>query len=522
MDWLGPDSKWREQILERRRHQRRQMLVVLVGGSALVGAFYLWWLAQALPVPGFELIGGGVAVALLGGMLVIVGATEWSLRRERRLLERVAACDGLVCPRCRRPAERSEDDAYCKRCKRSYSADKLRMFWIEFPRTGVWDYYARFPEEGKRSAGMSAGWRAGGGTVLAVCLILVAMRVFVHPSAPLSFFLWDTLTSVLPYALFGIAGTLVARALVRRGSEPRCAECGYQKPPEGPVSERCPECAADWNAVGGTVYGRRAAGGRSIAWAAALAVLALAAAAPHWTAAPSRWLPTGLLINDAVYGTLNDRAWSEINQRRLTAEQRNELARKLLDRRLERGRLGHEGSAWLWKQVAGGKLPSELAERFYDEFFEARLVTPERVPAGRPFTARMEVHARYTPLPPIVKEAALIEGLYVGPAAEPIGRRDRFDYLGLLDEPEYAFSAVVPPQPPGQVELRMVFWFVVNNGITARIAGWEDDGQPWFAPTVVYRRRYELKASVLVEDGMAKGATNTERTGDRGTRPATR
>ncbi len=159
----------------------------------------------------------------------------------------------------------------------------------------------------------------------------------------------------------------------RIGSALHCEHCGYPFSEEG--GKNCPECGSVWSAQVGTIAGEPRRSSTFIAVGAVLMVLALSLSlSPLLAGSISRFVPTGVLIGQvAGVGGSTPGAWAELTKRTLTEEQTSDLIRRLLDTRLESGRLDGRSAAWLDGQFAAGGLDAALTARYYREMVSLRL-----------------------------------------------------------------------------------------------------------------------------------------------------
>jgi hypothetical protein len=176
-----------------------------------------------------------------------------------------------------------------------------------------------------------------------------------------------------PLLLAGIGFSLMAAGAARRvGDTVHCAACDYQMRPGTEAAAACPECGAKWSAPGGTVVGRLKRN-RTIFWGG-LVVAALYLSGPLSGLLLGRSLhlmaaPTARLIDRVVAAAPGGATatWDELGSRLLTPGQEIELARGLLDKRLERRCLSRDAQAWLETAIAGGRLPEALVDRYDGE-----------------------------------------------------------------------------------------------------------------------------------------------------------
>ncbi|MHC4217124.1 MAG: hypothetical protein ACYSU7_01585 [Planctomycetota bacterium] len=207
--------------------------------------------------------------------------------------------------------------------------------------------------------------------LLAVAAIIVLVSIMWMTFADVGF--PAALRRFGPLLLVGIGASLMATGARRRvGTTEHCAACDYEKKPGADAPDTCPECGAEWLTRGGIVIGRLKRN-RVLFWAG-LAVAALYLAGPLSALLLGRSLhleatPTARLIEQVVAAAPGgaSAAWDVLRDRPMTTEQQIDLARGLLDKRLERRFLSRDAEAWLETVMTSARMPEALVERYYTE-----------------------------------------------------------------------------------------------------------------------------------------------------------
>lgn len=297
----------------------------------------------------------------------------------------------------------------------------------------------------------------------------------------------------------------------REGDTRHCAQCDYEyafddatDSPDAP--NRCPECGHAWryNLVRGRLVRSRT---RIVAASILLALGAVLVFTPVlWRGSLHRLLPTGVLAWLVAQSPRDAfAAWAELNTRTLSAEQRVQLARRLLDAR--RGsRLWFDAANFLEAEVTAGTLPPELVERYYAEMFTVRLSTPARARVGEAFDVRLvEGMAWDTPGHRVVVYFAgfSVDG---GP---PAARRDEVVWGTLIAvddvragrNDQYRPTASLTITTRGTHTVRAAMWVAVvplSSGVHQPIA-WSASGEPTRPAGALWWENRVLEAVVEVE-----------------------
>ncbi|MCC6907609.1 MAG: hypothetical protein IT430_06695 [Phycisphaerales bacterium] len=344
-----------------------------------------------------------VPVALNGAIAI------FSIRqalREWRILHRVPEFDAMVCPKCLSTMEHAGgDNVQCPKGHAVWPRTELRQFWEQFglARMASWRTLAEQRRRHERRRwdvmGRHREWiqrhpvLAFTTVPLLMTLVYCGVLALVIPSYRLEAlrfapFMWIVATGAICLALGGKQ---------RRGSEPHCARCEYERAvSQESATSLCPECGAAWNAPGGTVRGTISSKPPLLVAGAILLVLGMSGFQASQTGPISAWFasatPTSALIATLGSSTAGGAAdWVELGNRTLAPEQRDRLAELLLDQRLEVSYFSAtDGAAWIESQISAGTLPAELTERFFREALALRLDGPESARVGEECTVAVE------------------------------------------------------------------------------------------------------------------------------------
>ena len=513
MSWHDPKGPWSQRQKWRIRSLEVSVAMVLL--TALGLFVMLWWQDVSTPLPGV----GGLFDDLLLPFLLPVSAFAFvflaflvnRIRIERTVLKEVPRTEGHVCPRCRTGLPQTSEGT-CPKCRSPFAESELQAYWVDY-----------VLEPGRiRPWGRSASWP----------------RKLIH--APhlllrnfwLSFQVVYLLAAVL--VMWWISGVSFTGALYRylplflgisllfflylqphrqrTGRTQHCAACDYQRAPEGPNPERCPECGADWSRPGGVIVGTRNKRRRNLWLACGLSVVALTllmlsnSARSGWVL---RALPTRALIHDTTHACgFTAAEWQEIGRRQLTSEQVLQLARGLLEKRLREDYLNRTEGGWLWTQVSTAALPNELVQRYYQEMLDVWIDPPEKAKVGQVVQLSLGAEFRSSNPPRSIKEVVYFGGFYVDdePAPLPLsGDRVHAEvpchtYPILLDE--YPIQARFQPMQAGPVRVRAVLYFAVLSLATGfpPAVQWHADGTATLPPNVLWSQRIALSKEIEIAE----------------------
>ena len=371
MTWTDPKSAWL------RRQRRRVALAgvqcagaaaLLAGGIVLAVTIMRIWGSHAMPGP---LVAVMLIPVAAGGIVLAVAVGQ--LGRERRIRRRVPQQGGLVCPKCLAPGPARDERFECSRCGETHGPADLRRYWEQyaFSRT---EARQRLPRRGE---GLWSAWqrrvRSWSAAKLGAYTAIVFASVYLLTGLGFGMLSGGVAASMRAHAsllLFGLGVALITAGMKRRiGDSEHCAACDYEKAPGEEAAAACPECGADWQAPGGTLYGRLRQN-RALLWAG-VAVAALYLARPFADMLVGRaWylrvMPTSVLIDEIVAAPRGfvDDEWSVLRTRWLTPDEELELAEGLLEKRRRRGYLSSDDRQWLEDAIDGGRLPAEIAQRY--------------------------------------------------------------------------------------------------------------------------------------------------------------
>ncbi|GMU82108.1 MAG: hypothetical protein AMXMBFR47_19790 [Planctomycetota bacterium] len=315
----------------------------------------------------------------------------------------------------------------------------------------------------------------------------------------------STLLSYSPFVLVFVGIAVLRRARRRIGSTRRCRKCDYQQAPDADPGPRCPECGADWSAPDGIIRGDRQPHGTLRMWtgivtlAAGVALIALQFTAPlalnDWL---SRRLPTSVLIEQAITTKSFDRSeWSALSLRLLTPEQERRLAGGLLDAARQRGHLSHGASAWFTTMLAGGRLPSDLRDRYYREMLRVEIDAPAEVIVGERFEIELRSSFRSDSGPSTADEVVYFDGFYLRDRADPIAPNADGNYAILFSDTE-APRAMIHADTSGTLHIRAVLWLAVGPD-AMQVGQWQPGHPPVFPPGKVdWLQRIEVERAITV------------------------
>ena len=556
MGWEDPDSLWAQGM--RRSIRRHKWLMALsVSAQAVVVAVMV---GLYVFVSQIDTLGMGHLVRgpmlLFGAMAVwgiVIGpiATGKAIRRYRTLMSLVPQTGGRVCIKC---AEVLDEDAQCATCRRKYDLESLRDFWEQ---VGLAPRSANM-----RAAELLQASRTDGGGRFSRLILLMQRKPVLSVLASAVFAVMAPAValplvfggSVLGYMvecvpwgittafmLTGILLVISGLGIKRVGTSRHCPSCGYQQAPSA-NPQRCPECGNDWQGMGGAVSGRGTRRPYRVAIGVLVAVFGVAGtffangSRSSMGQAAAGWgkglLPTSSLIEDIAGGLIDDQsAWDALAERELTAEQVNELAARLLDRRADDdglSMLSRRAEAWFVARLAAGDLPADIVERYHDEMVDVSLRVPdEPVVVGIPFTVSAAWKRRgniYHTATGADDSRVAFVGFYLGSASERIasGMRVRYGHPGGVEPSadadggriELLGSSVQPgdwtpegdrhrltitSEQAGPLTVRAVLWEIVapTSVLSARL-GRDPEGNPILPPTVTWSKRVELSAVVEV------------------------
>lgn len=457
---------------------------IAVAFSAIVGlaAFaFITYLLRGTSV-GIPMVWMVVGVPLLCAVFFVPSILL--AKRTRRIAALVPEHDGMVCPKCIVAAQRCDDvqKVQCAKCSRVYHVDALRRFW---------DMSVNDPMEAARFLGTELMKSECNDSSFSALLrrLIVRRRTSVVWVIAINAVIWlgagtlfgvfrggSLLSGALTYShmfIFMTGFFLISIGLKqRRGNARRCAACKYQRVPNGDDAQlRCPECGADWNAIGGTEYGEVRRQPQLIVAGAVCVLLALIIMGPmQFGGWGKKIMPTNWLISEIASAprgfTMHE--WQELNTRTLTQAQLLTLAKGLVDKQLRKGYLSSDAENWMTAQIAAGALPDELVQRYYQQTLDVWIVAPERANVGE--NIELAIGTRYrVVMTNNPKPVALVSGFFIGDETEPRGRQNagiagislgkvRY-HIGDEDRGSGSGPVVTfTPTKPGQLRIRLELW----------------------------------------------------------------
>ncbi len=300
----------------------------------------------------------------------------------------------------------------------------------------------------------------------------------------------------------GLGLLVVVFSAARRGSELRCAGCGYSFDHES--GEVCPECGREWLGEGGLVRG-----GRRRGWALPAALFAVFVLPPVSLGLllsftdPTKHMPTGLVMRLAESQiALFDNPWHELGDRQLTDEQVRRLIESLIDRPWERRfPEGSNGGAWLLEQARLGRAPGDLLEHIIADMVEIELVAPEVARAGSEVEVRVEVRS-FADRWPAHKLHVAFGGYTIGRSTAPLERAEQIHVVhapawGVPREQNLADPVVFTPDRAGEMRVAIDCWLFLDSALWDGAISWRLDGPPdpprWASASLHIRRTATIR-----------------------------
>lgn len=279
---------------------------------------------------------------------------------------------------------------------------------------------------------------------------------------------------------------------------PNCEyECRFDDPADTPT--RCSECGTPW--LGRMKKGRRVRSPATIAAGIALALVGFIVLSPIvYMRTLGSHLPTPLLYSvlylcpGGAYG-----GWTEMANRPLDPRWTAALAARVLDHRTD-NQYDNAPSQWLEPMITAGKVPPDLADRFYREAFQAQLLVPKRVKAGEPFAARLRVTSACDGKSVL---GLMFAGYSIGDEPARHGRADKTTWAFTLRPGVFQHYTDVLPQTltaghPGIVQVHALYWVVLQPSFRDELK-WQADGTPAKPSAALWFERIELEQTVQVE-----------------------
>lgn len=376
------------------KRQRRQCALVSVG--LVVMMFF-----------GFTFIGlifsAGTSTSIVSGifaagMFLAIVSVFRQCAHEWRVLSLVPEHDAMVCPKCLHLMEAVDElSVRCPKGHATWPRVELLRYWEQYglARKASWlmlrQQRRRFEKRRIDLHGSYRQWLLDHPAFAAVGVPIIATGVYCGGWLLLSDRHWIEIVRFVPFMALAMTGGMLLSlgSKQRRGNEPRCAACDYERvaSQEEPES-RCPECGAVWNEPGATVRGTLSSR-RGLIVAGLALLLCAAVVMPLASIGPmagfvSRVTPTSLLIESLGRTKFGDAAdWTELNRRQLSPDQRDRLASLLLEQRRESMYFSvSPGCGWLETEIANNSLPGELSDRYFREALKLWIDAPDRVRTG--------------------------------------------------------------------------------------------------------------------------------------------
>ncbi|MGD8452537.1 MAG: hypothetical protein PVJ57_12020 [Phycisphaerae bacterium] len=511
MNWHDPDNIWAQSLQRRIRRLWLGYIGRVLGAIVPVGIF-VWgitWKGGALAAACrdellFLLVATGVVVPA-----IIFAQLGRRLHIARTVLREVPKHDGYICPRCRRPVPEDVPAGKCPKCRRPYVRADLPSYWLNYVFTPLRLAPPLLPPVwNQRLQRLLAILREHILVTVALCVALFTVAfLLMHWLGGVSLtgllFLYGPMLLAVVFLCTGLI--YLNRYRRRTGNSRHCVACGYQQAPSGLNPRRCPECGMDWSLPGGMIIGKPSRQPHHL-WlavaflaAAALPMILMMLSPASVRGLVLRTLPTGALINDAVADDGFTRAeWSELLGRRLSPEQRRQLAVGLLDKRLEQDYLDMVQGGWLWGQVSASLLPPDVTERYYGEMLDVRIDAPATAVVGEPLHVHLSSTYRRSRTPFGLDPAVYFGGFFFGDDPAPLGQRERGEHAKFVASGLSRIQASITPTQPGPLRVRAVLYFAVGPNLTAWKGEWHDDETATLPSAATWSRRIELEKTIDV------------------------
>jgi len=458
--------------------------------------------------------------------IVMVITSYYYHRKQKSIMQLVPEHEGRVCPKCLLVMKDTDNTGLlrCVKCKAEWPDEELVKYWEQFvlPMRESAMWLAEKQQE--FSVHKSKRWFirlseiqafAKRRPILWMCLfaaiIIPIDMVFTYRIAGDWYSVISHTITILPY-IFAFA--LIGRGMKqRRGKEAHCASCNYLKPPTGSEDiPRCPECGHAWNEFGGTAYG--AVSSKPWMFIAGILlfiipmIMPLVRTSATFSSIYAKAMPTSFLIPYVSgYGHFVDaEAWNEINNRSLTSDEYNQLARRLLDSRYKSNRgFPLDSKTWLDAQITKRTIEPALIDRFFNENIELHLNGPEHAITGQP--VRFDLHDTYR---------FGTSGYGVAIMLDHVSQDDHFikSLSGISDQwvDSGFFDTHLPDEPqqfvltfktPGKHTIYLTAWLAGIPGsfyvYPIKVAR-NPDGSPVIPAKAVWSKKVELVRTILVSD----------------------
>lgn len=297
--------------------------------------------------------------------------------------------------------------------------------------------------------------------------------------------------------IFGL--TFASGGWARRvGDSMHCPACDYEfnfDQENAPI--RCPECGTPW--LGRLKRGRRIRSLRLAALGVALALFGGLLMNPifymPWIGAS---LPTPLLYA-TLYASPRSMypCWDELAKRSLSERWTRVMAQRVLSYR-KTNSWDQSPAKWLETQISTAQLSDDLVHRYYAEGFQARLIVPSRVTAGKAFDACLRItqaSSGNSPMVVMFAGYAVNDGPLVNRAADPVWAYKL--HPSVLASYHDDFQAALDAPSPGPARVRAVFWVIYQPSFNT--LHWQPDGTPERPANTPWYERRELEATVQVD-----------------------
>lgn len=490
--WDDPEGAWRK-AMARRAALNLVIPVFTLSSAILFIAFGIVMLFMMSKRVTYAIISVDSLLFVLGVVMLIFSVSSFrTMRRDWNLTALLNEAQGKLCPRCRSRLRETADIVVleCQECSRTIVLDEVLTYWREYAsspakaaiRLSDWTAF-RSNIFTRRLATLQYSVKGNPKNLVRIPILIFGIYGIIGAlTDDMGFFIGLINNAFFP--MFNIGVALIIYGYVTRTGESRhCATCEFQQAPTGPTPDRCPECGANWQTAKAVVTGRKVFTQNHVRGGIGLVLLSLLLfILPmfdlYWE---FKLLSTEKLIGLRVNSIIAFEEWAELQRRTLTPAQEILLADGLLDQRIRDGYIAADADSWLVALMNGGKLPINLAVRYYSEFMEFELTAPQQAKVGEKVNVQLVSVCRWNsgsgnPVPYVFIGAYVVDGQERLESREPVA-------VHGISMPDHESGIDLTAGEVGEIHVSLELWVVFSTSpLFIGDIVWQEDGSPLLMP----------------------------------------